>query len=141
MIRKIFYLLKFLFLTKNYSKIQSKKILIFDCESPYLRGLLFKDSVGIISTRLKKIEKIYISFDIISYILKNFFRRSLKINYLIILIKKFHSKVVVTHIDNSQDFYLVSKVLERDIRFIAIQQATSEIKYLTYKFTKKKYIT
>ena len=141
MLRKIFYLLKFLFLTKKiFKNPDHKKILIFDCESPCLRRLLVKDSVGIISTRLKKIEKIYISFDIINYILKNFFRRSIKINYLIILIRKYCPKVVVTYIDNSQDFYLVSKVLERDMRFIAIQQATSEIKYLPFKFKKKKNI-
>ena len=68
---------------------------------------------------------------------KNFYRENMKLNYLIALIKSYNPKVVITSIDNSQEFYSVSKNLNNKIKFIALQNATRETKYLPQRFTKK----
>ena len=118
-----------------------KKIAIFDCESPEcLKNFLNHYNCCVISTRVQKITEIYVSKKIISFIVKNFFKRSLKQNYLIILIKTINPRLVITYIDNSIDFYIISKHLENAIKFIAIQGANRETKWLPTSFTKKIFI-
>ena len=56
--------------------------------------------------------------------IKNFFKRSLKQNYLTALIKVIAPKIVITHISDSEDFHVVSKILNNKIQFIAIQAYT-----------------
>jgi surface carbohydrate biosynthesis protein len=75
----------------------------------------------VISTRIEHINTIYISKKIIFYIINNFFRHSLKQNYLTALIKIIAPKIVLTHISDSEDFHIVSRILHNEIKFIAIQ--------------------
>jgi surface carbohydrate biosynthesis protein len=56
--------------------------------------------------------------------LRNFFKRSLKQNYLCSLIEIIRPKNIVTFIDNSTDFFIIAKIFkDRNIKFIAIQNA------------------
>ena len=62
--------------------------------------------------------------DILLRVLRNLFKRSLKQNYLSSLIEIIQPKTIVTFIDNSNDFFTISKVFKgRNIKFIAIQNA------------------
>ena len=48
--------------------------------------------------------------------------RSIKQNYIAALIKEIDPKVVITNIDNSADFYITCKILNKTkIKFIAVQ--------------------
>ena len=72
---------------------------------------------------------------------KNFYRENMKVNYLIALIKSYNPKVVITSIDNSQEFYSVSKKLNNKIKFIALQGATGRSKISASKIYKKNFFT
>ena len=139
---KIKLLLRLLFFVKKtFSLPEEKKIVLFDCESPeQLGNLLPKKKMFILTTRTIKIKELYINFDLIKFMLLNFYKQSFKINYLIFLIKKINPKVVITWIDNSTEFYLISKELKKQIKFIAIQQASRETEWLPIKWTKKIHI-
>ena len=97
-------------------------LIIFDGEhTKYLEKVLSNKKYVIIFNRIEQINKIYISKKILFYIIKNIFKRSLKKNYLTILIKIIAPKIVLTHISNSEDFHIISKILSNKIEFIAIQ--------------------
>ena len=101
------------------------ELVIFDSESTkFLEKILPNKNYVIISTRIKQINKIYVSKKIMFYIIKNLFKRSLKQNYLTALIKVIAPKIVLTHVSNSEDFHIVSKILNNKIKFIAIQSYT-----------------
>ena len=98
------------------------ELVIFDSENTTsVEKILPDKNYVIISTRIEQINKIYVSKKIIFYIIKNFFKCSLKQNYLTALIKIIAPKIVVTHISDSRDFHIVSKTLNNKIKFIAIQ--------------------
>ena len=138
MLKKFLFFFKIIFIIeKKLEKPIQKKILIFDCESKDLINLLNSSDVGVVSNRISRIKQIYINKFIIGYMFKNFYRENMKLNYLIALIKSYNPKVVITSIDNSQEFYSVSKNLNNKIKFIALQNATRETKYLPQRFTKK----
>jgi len=118
---KIFFTLclrcKFFFQDPKHSTF-----VIFDSQTTlFIEKILPNKNYIIISTRIEEINKIYVSTKIIFYIIKNFFKRSLKQNYLTVLIKVIAPKIVITHISDSEDFHIVSKILHNKIQFIAIQ--------------------
>ena len=94
---------------------------IFDSEPMDVEKILPNKNYIIIPTRIGQINKIYIYKKIIFYMIKNFFKRSLKQNYLTALIKVIAPKIVITHISDSEDFHVVSKILNNKIQFIAVQ--------------------
>jgi len=98
------------------------ELVIFDCNNTVsVEKILPNNNYVIISTRIEQINKIFVSKKIIFYIIKNIFKRSLKQNYLTALIKVIAPKIVLTHIFYSEDFHIVSKILNNEIKFIAIQ--------------------
>ena len=108
-----------------FNNPEKKDIIIYDCESARLLPKVLPNNASylILSTRILNIKKIYISKQIVFYVIKNFFNHSLKQNYLIALILLISPKVVITRTDNSIDFHITSKALKDKIRFIAIQNA------------------
>ena len=88
----------------------------------------------------REIKTIYLTTNIFIYLLSNFFKRSLKQNYLISLIREINPDVVITHIDNSPDFHVVSRELHQKICFMAVQRANRDFKWLPIEKTKKIYI-
>ena len=108
---------KFFFKDPKYSEF-----VIFDrVNTRSLEEILPNKNYIVISTRIEDINTIYISKKIIFYIIKNFFRHSLKQNYLTALIKIIAPKIVLTHISDSEDFHIVSRILHNEIKFNAIQ--------------------
>jgi len=108
---------KFFFQDPKHSEL-----VVFDSETTAsVEKILPNKNYVIISTRIEQINKIYVSKKIIFYIIKNLFKRSLKQNYLTALIKVIAPKIVITHISDSEDFHIISKILNNKIKFIAIQ--------------------
>ena len=132
---KVFFTLclrcKFFFQDPKHSEL-----VIFDSENTEsVEKILPNKNYIIISTRIEQINKIYVSKKIIFYIIKNFFKRSLKQNYLTVLIKVIAPKIVLTHISDSEDFHIISEILHNEIKFIAIQ--TYSPGYFDHMFSEK----
>lgn len=122
--KRIFSIIKFLFKVNFENSIDQKKIIIFDCVNSYvLTNILEKNNYFLLSTRLEKISKIYLNKNIILFMVRNIFKRRIKLNYLISLINEINPTVVVTNIDNSVEFSLLSKFFLGKRKFLAIQFA------------------
>ena len=125
-LRKILIILNLIRKTKIIWGLPPKKqIIVFDDENiQVLEKIFLKDNYFILPTRIDKIQTIYFCKYIILYLIQNFLKRSIKQNYLISLIKLIQATRVITFIDNSVDFFKVSKVLNNEnIKFIAIQNS------------------
>ena len=117
------------------------RYLIFDDMSlGTVDKILPKKKFFILTTRIENFKEIYISKEIIVYIFKNFFKSSLKINYICSLIKIIKPQKIVTIIDNSNDFYYVYKIFKNSgISFYAIQNAYRNNIYLKQIFSLTNY--
>ena len=111
-----------------FEEPKKKRIIIFDKYSE----LVIKKIIKPRNKFFRVIDKIrYISKKIIFYLIVNFFKQSIKVNYLTILIKILDPKIIVTLIDQSLDFYIIAKIFKNNnISFIAIQNAFRDQFYL-----------
>ena len=139
--KKIFILINF-FKKINFvfSKIDKKEIIIFDDITGELSFIFSKKkNYFLMNPRLQKIDKIYINYSIIKFVLFNFFKRKIKLNYLIALINIIDPKIILTYIDNSQDFHTLSKFFNKKKNFLTIQNA-SRVDYFYLNQNEKKKI-
>ena len=120
-------MLKFLKLfTKKFifRNLSEHKLIVFDCvNDKYFRELFQNTDYYSLSTRLERIETIFINFELIKFIFQNFLKRKIKQNYLISLIKQMKPKLVITLTDNSKEFSIISKYFDNEVPFYAIQGA------------------
>ena len=124
--------------SKKIFSVEKKKFVIFDCvNSDILSKLLPKNQTYIISARVYLIKKILINFKTISFLFKNFFKRKPQLNYFISLINQIQPKFVLTTIDNSINFSILSKYFDGKTTFVAIQNATRGDIYLNSNKTNK----
>ena len=122
-----------------FSKIDRQKIIIFDDITGELSFIFSKEkNCFFMSPRIQNIDKIFINYFIIKFILFNFFKRKIKINYLIALINIIDPKLVLTYVDNSQDFHTLSKFFNKKKKFLAIQNATRADYFYSNQNEKKK---
>jgi surface carbohydrate biosynthesis protein len=111
--------------SKKIFSVEKKKFVIFDCtNSEILSKILPTDETYVISARVNLIKKLLINFTTLQFIIKNFFSRSIQLNYYISLILQLQPKLVITTIDNSVNFSILTKYFENKIKFIAIQNGT-----------------
>jgi len=123
--KKFFTLLYCVFKAKKIFSVSKKKYVIFDCvNSEILSKILPKNETYIISSRVNKIKIVLFNFKTISFLIKNFFKRSISVNYFISFINQINPKFVITTIDNSVTFSILTKYFENNITFVAIQNAT-----------------
>lgn len=123
--KRLFTLLYCIFKAKKIFSISKKKYVIFDCvNSKVLSKFLPKRQTHIISARANKIKIILFNFKTIFFLINNFFQRSLTVNYFIAMINQINPRFVITTIDNSVTFSILSKYFENKIKFIAIQNAS-----------------
>ncbi len=109
-IKKIRYVLK---------KPTHKKIIIFDNYSDIiLKKYLFFYKTHTIRVRLEDINELYLNPKIIYFFIKNFFKFSIKVNYLIALIETINPKIIVCSIDNSKEFSLISLYFKNKINCV-----------------------
>lgn len=140
--RKIQLLISILIKSKIiFSNPQKNKNIIFDETLMYIFYYLFKKKdFYLLKTRTNQIEEIYFTKKIVFFIIKNFFKNSIKINYLIALIKIIKPNNVITLVDNSLDFSIIAKYFKNsDIKFHAIQNAHRYEN--SKKLWKKRYIS
>ena len=120
-------MLKFLKLfTKKFifRNLPEHKLIVFDCvNDKYFRELFQNTDYYSLSSRLERIETIFINFELIKFIFQNFLKRKIKQNYLISLIKQMKPKLVITLTDNSKEFSIISKYFDNEVPFYAIQGA------------------
>ena len=122
--KRLFNLALCILKSKKIFSIIRKDIVIFDCvNSKILLEILPKSQTYVISSRIHLISKILINFTTLYFIIKNFFYRSIQLNYFISLIIQIQPKFVITTIDNSVTFSKLTKYFENKIKFIAIQNA------------------
>jgi len=108
-----------------YEKVSKCNVVIFDEEGSYYIKLLLGNKKSIvINARLDRIFKInlYVIFNL--FFLKNIFKYKIKINYYLSLINFIKPKIILTFIDNSNEFFILAKLLHKNIFFLAIQNAS-----------------
>ena len=136
-------LLMNLFRNSNIILSNPKKFryLIFDDLSlGTIDKILPKKKFFVLPTRIENFKEIYISKEIIFYIIKNFFKNSLKINYICGLVTMIRPEKIITIIDNSNDFYFVyERFKNSNILFYAIQNAYRNNIYLKQIFSLTNY--
>ena len=123
-LKKIF--LFFKNLKKIKFKLYEEKIIIFDGTSLRHLHYILKDlKYFVLEDRLERINIIYFTPSVIFYFLNYFhlfFRGySLKLIYTISLIRTIDPKIILTSIDNSINFFLISKILKKKFFLLAIQ--------------------
>lgn len=121
---KIIFNSKFYFTDpKNYSTI------IFDkegCET--IKSVLTENNIKTLITRIEYFNEIFLSKKIFTFIILNFMKRSLRLNYLFALISIINPKRVITFNDHSMDFHLTALNFKNSkIKFLGIQQAGRSI--------------
>ena len=115
-------------------------LIVFDkASAPNFKVCFSKINYFILQSRSQSINEIYISFEILKNIIKNFFKGNFFTIYLIALIKVIKPKVIITNNDNSLKFSALAKVLHKEINFIAVQNASRVdiLEYLHLYETKK----
>jgi surface carbohydrate biosynthesis protein len=141
-LRKFFLLVELLLKVKIKFKSPKKfKYIIFDDNSlGVIDKILPNNDFFVLTTRIFNFKEIYITKNIITYILKNFFKRNLKINYICSLIESIEPKKIITLIDNSTEFHLIYKIFKkRNIDFYAIQNAVRDKSYYKKIFSISNY--
>lgn len=118
-IKYISWLLNVRFKLEN---IKESDIVIFEkTNEDYLIPLCENYSYRLLDINFDTLQiNLKVSFNTLSYI---FLGYSIKSSYLAALINQIKPKTVITFIDNSDLFYLVSRILHKDIFFLAIQNA------------------
>lgn len=122
-----------------FNKLEKKEIIVFDDITGEL-SFFFSDKKKYFSLnpRLQTIDEIYINYSIVKFVLLNLFKRKIKLNYFIALINIIDPKIIITFIDNSEDFHWLSKFFDKKKFFLAIQNANrADYFYLSQNKKKK----
>ena len=130
---KVFFKIKIIFKDpKNFD------LVIFDDESiDELEAILKNRKYFILQNRVDRIDKIYISLNIIRNFIKNY-KSNISTAYFLTLLDIIRPKVVFTFIDNSFKFSELAKLKNHKIKFIALQNgARYEHKEYEYLYKNK----
>ena len=120
LILKLFFKAKFIF--KNPPKYQ---LVIFDDESFInLKNFIHNYNYFILQSRIKNINKIYISLKIIKYFFKNY-NGNIMTAYLVSLLEIINPKVVLTNIDNSFKFFDLARAIISKAQILILDEPTS----------------
>ena len=110
-------------------------LVFFDSEQlNEFEELLSQYNFFVLHARLEQIKKIYFSYSVIKYFIKNY-KGNIMTAYLASLIEVINPKVVITFIDNSIKFSDVAKILDKKTNFLAVQNAARlDLKLYKYLF-------
>ena len=124
--KKIIIIFKLILRSKFILKKPKKHDLILfdDTSVKHLEICLSNFHYFVLQSRIDTINEVYISFELLKNMKKNFSKGNLFTVYLISLIQVIKPKAVVTIIDNSLKFSIIAKILEKEITFIAIQNGS-----------------
>lgn len=99
-------------------------IVVYNSDSMnQLQYVLKKKNYIIIDLTIYKIKEIFISFELITEICSNLLKIKFSNNYFYSILRIIKPKIVLTACDNHRDFFQIAKLLDRDIKFMAIQNA------------------
>lgn len=145
-----YYAIRFLSITKKVFKREIKlkfsipkkiDIVVYNSDSMnQLQYILEKKNYIIIDLTIYKLNEIFISFELITEIFSNLFKKKLSTNYFYSILRIIKPKIVLTACDNHRDFFQIAKLLDRDIKFIAIQNA-NRLDFWKNNYNYKKKIT
>ena len=115
------------------------QIIVYNSDSvKQLEYVLEKKKYIILDFRLHQLKEIYFSFKLIATIFSNLFKFNLSINYFYSILKVIDPKIVITACDNHKIFFDLAKLLDKKIKFIAVQNASRlDIPRNEYLFRKK----
>ena len=105
------------------------EIVVFDGEGIQNLQYILKDKkFTIIENRKERVKVIYCGINFLLNVLLNYFflfflNKNIYTIYLYTLIKKINPEIVITAIDNSFKFSDLAKLLDKKIKFIAIQNS------------------
>tara|TARA_B100000029_G_scaffold32317_1_gene30893 strand:- start:5152 stop:6366 length:1215 start_codon:yes stop_codon:yes gene_type:complete len=108
------------FIFKNPQKYE---VVVFDDESMVdFKNFIHHYNFFTLQSRPQRINKIYFSFKILKFFIKNY-NGNIMLAYFVSLLEIIGPKVVLTNIDNSLKFFELAKTLEKKMIFVAIQNA------------------
>ena len=122
----LFFILK-LFLNKRliFHNPPKSDLVVFDCESANeLESILKRYDHYILQVRSEKIDKIYISIELLKKLFKNY-NGNIVTAYFISILEVISPKVVITFIDRSYKFSEVARILFNKMQFLAIQNGST----------------
>ncbi len=126
-LKKIVLILKKIFKKEikiNYGIPKDLQLVVYNSYSMNQLKFAIEDKKFIvIDLRLVQLKNIYISLNLILRIFLNLFRFKLSTNYFYSILTIINPPVVLTTCDNHKDFFEISRLLEKKIKFIAIQNA------------------
>jgi surface carbohydrate biosynthesis protein len=130
---KVFFKIKIIF-----KDPKNNDLVIFDDESINELGAILKNrKYFILKNRVDRIDKIYISLNVIRNFIKNY-KKKISTAYFLALLDIIKPKVVFTFIDNSFEFSELAKLRHHKIKFIALQNgARYEHKEYEYLYKNK----
>jgi surface carbohydrate biosynthesis protein len=114
------------------------EIVIFDDETiSDLKNVIHNYNFFVLQTRTTNINKVYLSLKILKFFFKNY-KGNILTAYLISLLEIMKPKVVLTNIDNSFKFFDIARILDKKMKFVAIQNAArTDLKEHEDRFNKK----
>lgn len=122
--KRFFSIIKFILRVKIIlNEPKNYKLVIFDGESlTEIKSVIPKIDYFVMQDRINDIDKIYLSFKIFKLFLRNY-NGNIKTSYFVSLLQIIKPKAVITFIDNSIKFSDLAKILNKEIKFIAILNA------------------
>ena len=117
-------------------------IVVYNSDSMnQLQYVLEKKNYIVIDLTIYKLKEIFISFELITEIFSNLLKKKLSNNYFYSILRIIKPKIVLTACDNHSDFFQAAKLLDKDIKFIAIQNANRlDFWRNDYNYKKKNYL-
>lgn len=109
---------------------EKKNILVFDnYQIDFFKSFLDEKNIFELSVidETRKLERIYISFEVIFFLIKHILVGNFRICYFAAIIEIVKPKNIITFFDNNFIFYKINKVFCRTIKCTAIQNAYRDI--------------
>jgi surface carbohydrate biosynthesis protein len=128
-----------LFLHKRliFNNPPKSDLVVFDCVSANeLENIIKKYDYYILQVRPERIDKIYISLQLLKKIFKNY-KGNIVTAYFVSILEVISPKVVITFIDRSYKFSDVAKILFNKMQFFAIQNGSTYHDVIKFNYFKK----
>ncbi len=135
---RLFKLCKFKFENPNENQV----VILGTEGSDLITTHLGSKQFTIIPFKINHFKTIFFSKKILSFLLKNFFKNTFKVNYICALINIIKPKIIITMFDQYMEVNEIGKIFLNQIKIIAIQQANRNIEHYSMgKLNFYKYFT
>ena len=143
-LKKIFLIFKNILIGKiklKFGLLENYEIFVYNSDSmSQLQFVLENKNFIILDYQIENLKEIYISYTLVLELVKNFKKFNLSKNYFYSIIKISKPKIVITGLGNHSIFCQLAKLLDKNIDFIAVQNARrSDFERNEYDFEKKSF--